>query len=212
MNTYRPTFEVFNESRLSDYFEQNNNGIQLQINSKSDDYILDINETGDISSLVENFTIDTIKVDFEGKRVSRPYEKLIPAEHFPQYRFNVTLGRSYPKQAVTYYLPYTGNGDLFRYTPSRRIIWTTEVFLEDQSLCFEVFSFNSKPEDIAKDINEQAEQIINDVKAQLEHLRSEIESYNDQLSARVKEFLQERKQKILEKNQITELLAAPVKE
>ena len=212
MNTHRYTFKVFNGSSLSDYLGENNDRIQSQIDSKSDDYILEINKTGDISSLVENFIVDTIKVDFEGKRVSPPYEKLIPAEHFPPYRFNVTPGRSYPKQAVTYYLPYTGNGDLFRYTPNRHIIWTTEVFLEDQSLCFEVFSFNSKPEDIAKDINEQAEQIIKDVKTQLEHLVSEMENYNNQLSVFVKKLLQEREEKILEKNQIAELLETPIRE
>ena len=212
MNTHKSTFKLFAESKLSDYLKQNGDRIQFLIDQTSDDDILHKIETENINPIVGKCTVNTINVDFDKKKIGKPYEKLIPAELFSPIRFNVTPGESYPKQAVTYYLPYTGDQDLFRYTPSRRKLWTTEVFFEDQYLCFEVFSLYSRPEDIAEDIKKKANEIIDFSKTQLENLKSEIDNYNDQLPTVVKQFLEERKQTILDKNKIVELLDTPIKE
>ena len=208
---YKRTFKVLRGGKLSDYLAQNTNSIQSQIAHKPENYILNVNETNYIKYLVDEFTIESINVDFESIFIGSLYEKDIPAERFPPHRFSVRAGESYPKPAVTYYLPYTGNDRLFQYTPSTWIDWTTEVFLENQCLCFEVFSLWSDIEKVTEELKKESQTIIDYIKTQLGYLTSEIERYNDQLPTTAKQLFQEQQQKILDKNQIAAALGVPVK-
>lgn len=91
------TFKAFSEYDLSGYFAEKKNNIQSEINHKSEDYILNVNETDYINYLIEEYTIDPIHIDFENPTITR-YKKQIPAEYFPKHRFgNVREGQSYSK-------------------------------------------------------------------------------------------------------------------
>lgn len=204
---HQRTFKVFNEHELSDYLVQNTNKIQSPINSKSEDYILNINETKYINHLINQFTVEPINIDFENIFSDPPYEKQIPAEYFRDALFHVRAGESYPTQAFVYHLPYTGNLDLFQCRPSAHTLWSTEVFLKDQDLCFEVFSLR----DDVEEINRNARQIVSKIKTQLGHLIAEIEKYNSDLPTIVTQFFQERKQYLFHKIRMVAALEVPVK-
>ena len=211
MNRYKQTFRIFGEGKLSEYLGQKCDEIQQVIQSKSEDYILNVNETDYINYLVNEFTVESINIDFENIFIGPLYEKDIPAERFPPYRFNVQTGKSYPKPAVTYHLPYAGNERLFQYTPSPWINWTTEVFLENQCLCFEVFSLSSNVEKVTADLKKEAQSVIKNIETQLGYSTSEIERHNEQLPITGKQLFQEQKQKVLDKNQIAAALGVPIK-
>ena len=208
---YKRTFKAFSRNKLSAYLEQNTDRLQSEINDKLEDYILNVNETDYINHLVAKFTVESINIDFEGIFIGSLYEKNVPAEYFPLYRFNVQAGESYPKPAVTYHLPYTGNKHLLQCTPSTRINWTTEVFLENQCLCFEIFSLLSDVTEVTEDLKKEAQRIIDSIRIQLGHLTFEIKRYNGQLPTTVKQLFQKQKQKILDKNQIAAALGVPIK-
>lgn len=207
MNRYRQTFRMFYEGRLSEYLGQKCDEIQQTIQYKSEDYILNVNEVEYINYLVDKFTIDSINVDFERVFIDDPYEKDIPAEHFPPFRFSVRAGESYPKPATIYHLPYTGNEDLLRYAPSSYLSQGTEVFLDNQCFCFEVVSLGGD----AEEMKENAEKVISDLKTQLEYLAPELEKFNDRLPTIIKELFHKRKQEILDKHQFVASLGVPVK-
>ena len=204
---YRQTFRMFCEGNLSDYFVQKRDEIQQAIQYKPEDYILNVNETEYINYLINQFTVEPINIDFESIFSDPPYEKQIPAEYFRAPLFHVQAGESYPRQAFVYYLPYTGNKNLFQCKPSASILWTTEVFLKDHHLCFEVFSL----QDNVEEINRNAQQIVSKIKTQLEHLAPEIERYNNNLPTTVKQLFQARKQYFLDKNKMVAALEVPVK-
>ena len=208
ISNYR-TFKVFREYELSDYLREHRNEIQSEINHKSEEDILNGNETDYINHLVKEYTIDPIRIYFEKPTITY-YKKQIPAEHFPKHRFgNVREGHSYPKQAVCYYLRYSGKESLFRCSTG---IWIDQtVFFNDQCVCFEVYSLCSDPEEIAADIEKQAEEITDELKTQLEHLTSEIEKYNNQLPRVVEDFFQKRSQEFLDQNEVVARLKVPVR-
>ena len=203
------TFKAFREYELSGYLANNKNEIQREINQKSENYILKVNETDYINYLVDKYALDPIHIYFEKKTITH-YKKQIPAEHFPKHRFgNVREGQSYPKQAVCYHLPYTGKEYLFRCSTG---IWIDQtVFLDDQCLCFEVYSLCSDPKGIATDIERQAEEIMDELETQLGHVTSEIEKYNNRLPSVVAELFQKRKQEFLDQNQFVTSLGVPIK-
>lgn len=198
---------MFYEGKLSQYLAQKCDEIQHIIQHKSEDYILNVNETEYINYLVDKFAVDFVNINFEGIFIDPLYEKDIPAEHFPEYRFAVELGKSYSKPATIYHIPYSGNEDLFQYAPSNHLSWGTEVFLEDQCFCFEVVSLSGN----AEEMNENAQKVISDLRTQLEYLAPELEKFNDRLPIIVKELFRKRKQGILDKHQFVASLGVPVK-
>ena len=203
------TFKAFSEHDLFQYLAEKKNDIQWEINHKSEDYILNVNETDYINYLVKKYTLDPIHIYLKKKTITR-YKKQIPAEHFPKHRFgNVREGQSYPKQAVCYHLPYTGKEYLFRCSTS---IWIDQtVFFDGQCLCFEVYSLSSDLKEIAADIKKQAEEIMGELETQRRHVTSEIEKYNNRLPSVVAELFQKRKQEFLDQNQVVAFLGVPVK-
>ena len=207
MNRYRQTFRMFREGDLSDYFARKCDEIQQTIQYKPEDYIRNVNETEYINYLVDEFTVDSININFEGVFIAKPYEKDIPAERFPPIYFSVRAGESYLKPATIYHLPYSGNEELFRYAPSNQLSWGTEVFLHEQCLCFEVVSLSGNPEEM----REEAEKVISDFKTQLEYLAPELEKFNDRLPSIIKGLFKERQQEILDKDQFVASLGVPIK-
>lgn len=203
---YQRTFKVFREHELSGYFGGITNHIQLLIENKSEDYILNVNETEYINSLVDEYTVTPINIDFEKMFIS-DYEKQIPAEYFPKY-LDVLEGKSYPKTAVIYHLPYTGNMSLLECSPTQEyLMWTTEVFLDKQCLCFEVVSLS----DNAEEIKSKAQKIIDKLKTQHKYLMSEVDRFNHSLPTVVKQLFQERRQRLRNKNKLVADLGVPVK-
>ena len=203
---YQTTFKVFREHDLSGYLSGIKDYIQSLIEDKSEDYILNVNETEYINSLVGEYTVSPINIDFAQMFIT-DYEKQIPAEHLPR-DIIADEGKSYPKQVIVYHLPYTGNLYLLECSPTREyLMWTTEVFLDEQCLCFEVVSLR----DNAEEIKRKAQEIIDNLKTQLGYLVSEVDRFNNSLPMAVKQLFQERKQRLRNKNQMIADLGVPVK-
>ena len=202
---YQRTFKVFSEHELSGYLGGITDHIQSLIKNKSEDYILNVNETEYINYLVDEYTVTPININFQEVFIT-DYEKQIPAEDFPR-KFVVREGKSYPKTAVIYHLPYTGNVYLLECYPSTRMPFTTEVFLDNQCLCFEVFSL----EENAEEIKGNAEQILDRLKTQHGYLVSEVDRFNNSLPMAVKQLFQERQQRLLKKNKKVASLGVPIK-
>lgn len=198
-------FRAFAERELQDYLEETNQKIQSRIEQESENYILNINETEYINYLSSEFTIDTLRIDFESASVTS-YEKQIPAKQFPS-RFSVQQRESYPKQVVVYHLPYDGNSDLLRYTPNPHLLWTTEVFIDDQCICFEVINFSGHADDIKRD----AQHVINNLKTQLGHLTHDIDGYNTRLLNNIEQKFKARKQQFLDNNKTLASLGVPIR-
>lgn len=205
MYRHRESFNAFAERRLREYLEENDRRIRSFIGRESENYVLNVNETEYIDYLVNEFTVDIPDIDFENVFISNN-KKQIPAEQFP-FGFNVRRGESYPKQVIVYHLPYTGNTDLLRCSPSQRILWTTKVFLEDQSLCFEIVNFGYNAEEIKR----EAQSIIRDLKTQWNYLTQEIRSYNTKLRPKIEIAFKARKQGFLDNNQTLASLGVPIK-
>ena len=202
---YQQTFKVFRERSLSGYLDGLKDFIKSLIENKSEDYILNVNETEYINYLVDEYTVTPLHINFEKVFVTH-YEKQIPAEDFPR-NYSVHEGKGYPKQAIIYHLPCTGNQSLLKCYPSTHIAFTTEVFLDNHCLCFEVFSFAEDSDEIKG----KAEGILDCLKVQLGHLVSEVDTYNNNLSTLVGKLFHERKQRFLKMNQMVASLDVPIK-
>ena len=162
-------------------------------------------ENEQLKQLVAELSIDVLTIDFENAFVTS-YEKNIPAENFSR-DFDVRPGKSYPKDVVVYHLPFIGDKQLLRLSPSKRLLWTIPVYLTDSCLCFEIIAFRENPKDIERDANSN----IGNIKNQGGNLVKEVTEYNSNLRQKIKEVFYSRKQKILKKSDMLAALSVPVR-
>lgn len=193
MQQQRRKFKIFAEEYLDRYLEEKKRKIQSQIEKESEDYILTVNETEYIDYLVSEFSIDMPTIDFEGVQVT-DYERKFSEREFPE-------------QVIIYHLPCSGDIQLFRYTPNTHIRWTVWVFMEDQSLCFEIVTVNKN----AREIKLKAQQTIDNMRTQLGYFTQQIESYNAQLRKLIERTFRKRKQMFLDNYHMLNSLDVPIK-
>jgi hypothetical protein len=207
MNKYKQTFTMFQGNQVSDFLEHNTNRIQYETGEAAEDYILNVNEEEYVNYLEQKFTIDTPHIDFDQMSVDS-YEDEIPAEYFPQSipaYFN--QGKSYPKQVIVYHLPYTGNSELFKYTPRSSQMLYPEVYLQSNNVCFDIINFNNNPDEIKR----EADKFISSIRIDIGNVIQEIDAYNSQIRASIQGIFKTRKHKILESRNLLASLGVPLR-
>ena len=135
------------------------------------------------------------------------YEKDVPPEEFPSPRFHVEPGRRYRKDVIRYHIPFVGNEELLHCVPNPYSHWTTEVSIEDGSLCFDIINFYNDPERIKHEAN----QTIDFIKHQATYIANQVAAYNTSLASRAQGLFRERKQHLLKKNDLLASLGTPIK-
>ncbi len=205
---YRGTFNIFAEDDLSSFLDKKLEKMKAQIVGESDNYILNVNEIEFVKHLFDKFFVDNPQLDFDNVSVST-YEKKILGEHFPSggFLFNVQSGKRYDKDVIRYHISFAGNETILRCMPSSRIIWSTEVSIQDSCVCFEIVNFF----DNADKIKQQAEGAINRISKQLDNVRREVSTYNANLENEIRNTFQARKQHLLKKNDLIASLGVAIK-
>jgi hypothetical protein len=143
--------------------------------------------------------VNTITVD--------SHEERIPAERFPNVGFDLKRGGSAIKQVIRYHIPLSGNEELLRYAPSSGLMWSTDVFVNGDSLCFDVIDFYGDPERIKR----EADQILKLIGQQAANVTREIDQYNNGLRAAVSQILQARREQVQKQHQVLSSLGVPIR-
>jgi hypothetical protein len=123
---------IFAGHTLWDYLEGLHHQLREDVHREDTHRLLNVNEAAYVAYLVQCYHVEPITLQWDHVSVSS-HEEMIPAQHFP-WDFSVHTGERYPKQVVTYHIPYSGEPQLFSLMPSTRIRWTTEVQLEQPAL------------------------------------------------------------------------------
>lgn len=112
---------MFDGMQVRDLLEAQKRDIKSAIEQSSDDEILNRDEAEYLDELFQDHTFECPVINFEGVYVSDS-EELIPSEQFPP-DFVTRPGKSYYAHVICYHLPFTGDAELFRYTPSQFSLW-----------------------------------------------------------------------------------------
>lgn len=200
--------KAFAEYNMYDYLKSHDEEIESRIDSESDDYLLNVDERAYTEFLADEFSIVPMQIHFDDIFVSDKKE-MVSANQFPSSGFFGDSSESYERQVITFHLPYSGNGwDLIRYRPNPYIMWTTEVFLEDNCICFEIINFYDKSDAVRR----ESDEIIKNLKILSEHQVTQINNYNTQLLSKVQQQISYRKTTILKQSKSLHSLGYPVKE
>src|SRR5437867_9177105 len=116
---------MFREVWLRDFLEARLINLREEIQSAPKNYLLNANETQYVDYLLSRYRVDPLLILFDQQTIS-DREEMIAAERFP-FDFGVEEGEQYPKQVITYHLPFSGDPELLRCKPSSWIDWTARV-------------------------------------------------------------------------------------
>lgn len=190
------------------YLDQKRNEIKQLIECEKEDYILNVNETEYVNYYVNKYKMDTILLDFENAS-AHSYEKMIPAERFPQGYF-VFAGKSYPKNVIVIQIPYQGDITLIKYRPTTFLTWVNvfydEINREGKFVRFEYIQFDDNSVEAVEREYQRDKDHLNRL---VELLNQDIEQWNNNLETLVRQIFEERKQILLKRRNAQAQLSVP---
>ena len=196
---------IFTEYELSAVLENQSSKLRGDIESQSESYILNVNETEFIDYLVKEYSINPLVINADGVFISHD-EKAVPIQSFGR-GFYSGMKTTAKKVVVKYHLPFQGDANLLKCKPSSWIMWSTEVTVENNCICFEVPSLTDNPEEIKR----TAQSTIDNILRQAESVTGEVAGFNSRLRNEAQQAFQSRKQRYLKNNDLVASLGVPVK-
>lgn len=197
---------LFAEVDLSIYLQTQKLGaLKNEVHNEDKNKLLNVNETEYIAYLINKYQIDPLVFHWEDISVSGS-EIYIPADRFP-IDFYVVRGESYPKQVITYHIPFSGSAELLRYAPSTRLLWSFEVEMSNNNISFDIVNWR----DDSNSIKREAEHIISNIKQQSDYLNADIRKYNSSLEHTILGLVQSRKAEHLKQANLLANLGVPFK-
>lgn len=184
-------------------YQQILNGIQ----SKDDNYILNVSENEFAEYLIQDKEIEFPKLHFEDVYIDK-FEKEIPADWFPG-SFDVYSDKKYKRDVIIYHIPFSGDIYILanRAVSGFSISGSTTVGVVNDCLTVEIVNYYNDPEKIKSSFAEQKRYILSDYNL----LQKDCKSFNDGLLDIALKYIRERKNKILQTNNLMASLGVPLK-
>jgi hypothetical protein len=196
---------IFAEGELSSFLEAQRAALRDEIRSENKNKLLNVNEADYVDYLVEKYTTPEIELHRDAISVSA-HEELIRAEYFP-HDFFVYEGKQYPKQVVTYHLPFSGASELLRLKPSSWIMWSRDVSISGNTIKFKIIDWRND----AAAMKQEADHDINTIVSQCANVNTEIRGYNAGLRHFAKQIFDARKSELLKQLDVLSQLGVPVR-
>ena len=158
--------------------------------------------------LVNEYSLDFPLIHLE-KVTAKTVERDIPAEYFPA-SFAVFSDKSYKKDVIIYYIPYSGDIDILKFKPNPFHDFSGYQFKIDRNeKCFivEVINFSNDSELIKRTYDDSVRCLMRDY----DSLRANCEDFNANLHASILEMISTRRSQLSQKNQFLSSLGVPIK-
>lgn len=201
--------KIYAEDRLDNLLGSKMQEIKSRIEGESDDYILNVGEEQYIEHLKSAFTLDIPEIHVDQVYVDT-YERDIPGNRFPMEFMISDPHKSFKKDIIVYYIPYTGSIDLLKFRPSS---WTSmagyeiQINRQSQTIVLEYINFYNDASKIKRAYDDSVRYIF----GSYGHLKNDIEGYNNRLEGFIRSTINARRQQINRKSDFLSSLGVPVK-
>lgn len=197
--------KIFAEQEAQELLDKQLSKISQQLQIQTADYLLGVNETQYVQHLQNLCRVDPLLIHFDQMGISTS-EKQIPAEHFNAL-FEVTRGKSYPRQVITYRIPFEGDERLLHCRPSTYTMWSWDVEVRGGEICFDLVNFSNN----VAQIKAQASDIARNIERSYQFLVAQVAAFNDGLEATIRQQLQARKAVLQKQLDMVSALGVPIR-
>lgn len=176
-------FNIFYGTHYFDYaIKKRYDEIYNEIRSKTDNYILQVDEKDFIDYLVDKYSFNLLTFHFDKESIE---EK---------------------NNTITYYLPFEGDEELLKYRPNRHLLWIKQTFIQEGCVCFNIDYIND-----SERIIHEIDTIKNNIKEQYINLEKEVKGYNSSLPERITSYFKSYKNEIIQKNNNIASIGIPLR-
>jgi hypothetical protein len=197
---------MYAEGVIDELFANSQNSIKRTIESESEDYLLNVNQTEYCEQLSSQYHIEFPTLHFESVQADS-YEREISANNHPS-AWHVRAGEKHKRDIVRFHVPYSGDISLLRYRPASRYTLNggSEIKTSGGALLFEFTNFNSNPEEIKREYDQEVKSIM----PNYNYLKSDCENFNNSLLSFTNNTFNQRKEQLLRKNNLLSGLGVPI--
>jgi hypothetical protein len=195
-------FKLFREQYLSQYVEIRRDKIDDLINMETNEYLLNVNEDEFCKYIESKVLIENLVLHKENLSVSDDEEN----RHYESHDFGRLIKRDLLVQVIIYHIPFEGDPHLLKCRPSAGLMWTENVYEDDQCLCYKIDSCNN-PESIRM----AAERFLNNCMTVATSLSAEVENNNQDLKAIIRRKFLNRKSQLQVNISVITSLGVPIK-
>ena len=195
---------------IRDYYGPIALSIESEIETLSENYILNVSEEQFSEYMIGKYTVDFPEIDFENHSADSFY-KDVNTSDYPSI-FRGDGGEKYKVQVVCFYIPVSGNYEILKYAPGLNSITLgggiSNFEVSSTNLKLEVLNFYNDPKKV-KDIYDEN---CKNVHIKYNDLLSDIKLVNNYLGSVIADNFRTRKNESLKKNEFMFSLGVPLKQ
>ena len=201
--------KLYAERRLAEVLETLRERMLNEIRNESPNKLLNMNESDYVRYLADKYQLEPIVFNFDAIQITHR-EKMINIEDHPySYRSqSLHFGRqAYPRQVITFHLPFAGDRWLLNCQPSTYLNWFLEIEELPNEITFDLVNWQNDAEVLKREKDSN----IDRIRKQTEYLVNEVTTFNSQLEPQARQSVSARKSQLLQQASIAESLGIPLR-
>jgi len=202
--------KIFGERRLTEILDAQMQRMQGEIRSEPPNKLLNANESDYVRYLAEKFQITPLEFGFDSLQASYQ-EKMIPLEDHPfnsGARFSHFRKEAYPRQVITFHLPFAGDRGLLSCRPSSYLAGAeVEIEINGNEITFDLVNWQNDTDALKR---EQA-QMVDYIRKLNQNVTNDVSHFNAQLENQARQFVSARKSQHLQQLSAVESLGIPMR-
>jgi len=199
--------QIFAERDLQEFLGQRRDEAKLALSGLDDQTVLASAPDVVADYQIQQFLVSRLRLRCSDA-VGEIVRKQIRAEDFPRGRgITVWSGKTYPKQAMVYRVPFEGNRALLNYGYLRYLPWTMKADVVGSDIVFEIVAFS----DDLQQVDQEASALIKELANCAERYDGEVASFNDSLKRDARGWVAQRRKEAEQNAAALPLLKIPVR-
>jgi hypothetical protein len=204
---YSNTGRLFSGTSSSDFFNNKRQSITNEINSKSQNELLNISVEQYAEYLNSTHTIEYPLLDDTNYTISS-YEGDIPASRFPAEFAIFDRNKTIKRDIIVFHVPYEGDISYLEYRPSTFFLsGIPAATIRHNEFLFEYINFYNDADRIKREFDND----IRSFKNSYDTLKADFEAYNNGLKSFILREINQRRESLLAKNNFLSSFNVPLK-
>ena len=199
--------ELFSKYDLRGTIEKRGHALAKDINSLGENEVLSASQEEMVTYLVEKHGINPLAIDEPSIQMDYSEVQLDVSRHHEYLIFAFTGPRHVTGTRLTFFVPFTGDADLFHCRPSSRRMGLPAPNVGSNEL---VFTYEAT-KDRSSEINDTFKEDLHQIQIHAARVNEVIKGFNDTLPERARQLLKARREKLLQDRNLVESIGFPLR-
>ena len=199
--------ELFSKYDLRGTIENQGHALAKDINSLGENEVLSASQEEMVTYLVEKHGINPLAIDEPSIQMDYSEVQLDVSRHHEYLILAFTGPRHVTGTRLTFFVPFTGDADLFHCRPSTRRMGLPAPNVGSNEL---VFTYEAT-KDRSSGINDTFKEDLHQIQIHAARVNEVIKGFNDTLPERARQLLKARREKLLQDRNLVESIGFPLR-